>query len=121
MLYVDHRVFIKLTVPLFRVLCLPTGLFVYSPFRDCIHSGSHGGLISYTGDGYWFLFRLQAYGERNVAVYPNLRIAPPFWFPSIVKRNPVKTKTSLNYISRPQFVPHREQCFGCKNQSVNAL
>ena len=100
MLYGDYRIFITLTIPLFRVLCLPTGPFVYSPFRDCIHRGSHGRLIPYIGDGYLFLFRLKAFGERNVAVYPNLRNAPPFWFPSIIKCKPLKTKTSLNYISR---------------------
>jgi len=80
---------------------------VYSPSRDCIHRGSHGGLIPYIGGGYWFLLRLQTYGERNVAVYPNLRNVLPFWFPSIQDRKPVKTKTSLNYVSR--FNPYRTE------------
>ena len=113
---------VNITIPLFPVLCLPIGLFVYSPFCDCIHSGTHVGLIPYTGGGYWFLFRLQTYGERNVAVYTNPRIAPSFWFPPLIKCKPVKTKTSLNYVSR--FSSYRTEntvSSVIKQQSVNAL
>ena len=33
-------------------------------------------------------------------MYPNLRNVPSFWFPTILNRKPVKTASSLNYVSR---------------------